>query len=104
MGRRTHLRHSLEPVMYTIFKYQLDPSEEGQTITAPAPANPIHVGLDAGGIPCIWLEVEEDSDTSYDVRVYVVGTGTEIPVMAGEYVGTFIQGLFVWHIYVHKEL
>ncbi len=44
-----------------------------------------------------WAEV--DTDNFYETRYFdVIGTGWEVPEGL-PYVGTYLQGEFVWHIY-----
>ncbi len=48
--------------------------------------------------PCIWVEVDPEATTeARGFRVY--GTGHEIPDEGVEYVGTYQDGAFVWHVY-----
>ena len=85
--------------MRTIYKYPIEITDE-QTITMPECAEIIHVGLDPQGTPCIWAEViTERSLRPYDV--IVAGTGHPLPAGArNNHVGSFVQGSFVWHVFV----
>lgn len=83
--------------MRTIYKYPLAVTSK-QTIQVPVRSIPRHVGLDPDGVPCLWLQVLADNDTT-DLVVYIVGTGRPIPTEATRFLGTFVQGLFVWHVY-----
>ena len=84
--------------MKTIYKYPIQITDK-QDVGMPECANVIHVGLDPQGTPCIWAEVvTERSLRIYEV--FVVGTGNPIPSVAKNHLGSFVQGPFVWHVYV----
>lgn len=62
---------------------------------------PRAVGLDPRGEPSLWAEVNP-AYASKPVAVLVIGTGLEIPKAPKanwQYVGTFKQGPYVWHVY-----
>lgn len=82
--------------MNTIYKYRIAITDHQHL--AMKPGRIIHVGLDAQGVPCVWAEV---FSTMPDIlrSIYVVGTGHSKPEEAREHVGSFIQGMFVWHVY-----
>ena len=48
------------------------------------------------GVPTLWAEVNPSNQTEY-VRFRIVGTGHLLPL--GQYLGTFQQPPFVWHLY-----
>lgn len=89
--------------MKTIHKYPLTGGT--QIIQAPLLAKPLYVGLDPIGTPCVWALV----DTSMPLAgmiVLLTGTGSPLPEGAAEiddldkkYVGTILQGLYVWHVF-----
>lgn len=84
--------------MNTIYKYPIQITDE-QEIRIPYDYEVIHAGLDPSGEPCIWVKVDTDfSDTR--LSVFVVGTGNPIPSDASKYVGSFIKGPFVWHVFI----
>ena len=56
------------------------------------------VGLDPHGKPCIWAESSPKEELSKRT-IYVVGTGQPIPEEAEYYLGSFVQGPYVWHVY-----
>jgi hypothetical protein len=84
--------------MTTIYKYPIEITDE-QEIPMPFGAEIRHVGLDPEGSPCVWAEVE-NTNTPEPVRLFIVGTGRRMPDEAANHVGTFIQGPFVWHVFV----
>lgn len=68
-----------------------------QTISVRASAQFIHAGLDPQGLPCVWAKVNtKDVDIFRDI--ILCGTGTDL-LQHGEHIGTFNQGLFVWHVF-----
>lgn len=58
----------------------------------------LHIGPDPTGRICMWAEVDDEKPTE-DVRVHVVGSGLNLPAHRGNYLGTFVSGRFVWHVY-----
>lgn len=95
--------------MKVIYKFPLSIARENFEIASlPEYAPIIHVGLDTGAQPCLWAEVFtewveaiEKYETEKSARkrrtFSICGTGRPCPV--GEHVGSFVQGLFVWHLY-----
>lgn len=79
--------------MKKVFKYQLswyDPS--GHAIKGRA----LSVGVQ-GGTPMLWAEYD-DAQPSRVAVFYIFGTGASIP-STYNYVGTFFDAPFVWHVY-----
>jgi hypothetical protein len=83
-----------------IYKYPIDTCLQVQTINLPWNSILLHVGLDPTGRPCIWAQVDVDNPKKKELQVQVVGTGWDTPNNDWDYLGTFLQGDFVWHIYV----
>lgn len=46
----------------------------------------------------VWAEVDPDQPTETRI-LYVVGTGNPMPEHPKQYLGTAIDGRFVWHVY-----
>lgn len=90
--------------MRTIYKYPLEITDE-QVIKISLfkyiCESIVRVDLDPLGQPCIWCEVETTSKP-LPVIIFIVGTGNPIPDEA-KHIGSFIQGPFVWHVYLLKE-
>lgn len=83
--------------MSRIFKYPFKLKNE-QAIELPDGATVLHVGLDPVGQPCLWAEVNPAA--AMKVRaLFVLGTGFEIPPGARVFIGTFISGPLVWHVF-----
>jgi hypothetical protein len=81
--------------MKTIHKFPLLFQQEQQIQIQPN-AKPLAVQMQ-NGIPCLWAEVEAGEDP-VTTTVRVLGTG--FPVYERwEYMGTVIDGEFVWHFY-----
>ncbi len=66
----------------------------------------VHVGLDPGGQPSIWFEVDSDAPmTTLDVEVYGTGQPFNAQDSEGKYLdwhgnslGSIVHGVFVWHV------
>jgi hypothetical protein len=84
--------------MKTIYKYPIKITDE-QEIQMPAHANVLHVGLDPQGTPCLWAMVDTAKPME-PVSVLVVGTGNPMPFEPLRHVGSFVQGPFVWHVFL----
>lgn len=80
-----------------IYKYPL-----GGPITSidmPRGAEIIHVGDDPSGHVCVWARFASDNEAITEKRVVrIVGTGDEHGADL-RYIGTFVQGPFVWHAF-----
>ena len=84
--------------MKTIYKYSIKVTDK-QEIQIPCNAKIIHVGLDPQGVPCLWAEVDTTAPMK-PVSVFIVGTGNPMPHVAHTHFGSFIQGPFMWHVYL----
>lgn len=84
--------------MKTIYKYPIAITRF-QSIYVQPKAKPVHVGLDPQGQPCIWCEAETAANERELLDIFVIGTGHELSCEARNHIGSFVQGLFVWHIY-----
>ena len=81
-----------------VYKYNLK-IDEHQVI--PMQLNKIlSVGLDAKGIPCIWVEVDLASQM-LDINIYLVYTGEEIHSEMHTYIGTFEYNDLIYHVYTN---
>lgn len=91
-----------------IYKYALAITAGVQFLPVGGRFYPLHVGLDPGGDPTLWgltdTEAPPPNHESGMTRVFVVGTGDEAPPAEGPYaptyVGTFVDGSFVWHVFI----
>jgi hypothetical protein len=85
--------------MRTVYKFRLENLTSGPPvdIVMPKGARILTLQLQGGG-PCIWVLV--DPDAPPETRTFhVLATGQEIEGSLGEYVGTYQQGFFVWHVF-----
>lgn len=79
-----------------IYKYPIDITSQ-QFIEMPKGAKLLHVALDGWGKPCIWAQVDTDQP-KVKRMFFIYGTGA--PMRHHEnYVGTFVEGKFVWHVF-----
>ena len=85
--------------MRTVWKYEL----EMDLTTLPPLCNPdvLYIDHDPSGSPCAWVEHEPDQKPNTRVRIRMVGTGHTIQHDDGTYVGSLMQGPFVWHFYAN---
>lgn len=83
-----------------IWKYNVRVSDNTQILTMPAPARVLHVGCQQPGVVAVWAEVTPGSSTEVSRAFHVHGTGHGV---RGVYVGTALDGEFVWHLYAEDE-
>lgn len=81
-----------------IYKYPFK-IEDAPQVELPCGHQILHVGLDPGGKPCLWALVSPDANTRM-VQLYIVPTGGEEPAQASKHLGSFVQGPFVWHVFL----
>lgn len=89
-----------------IFKYELPIDDEWHQLVMPLPARVYHVAVNHMAVTAatqssvyLWAEVSP-SGKKRGARLFrVFGTGQDIPEGA-VYVGTTLDGPFVWHVYV----
>jgi hypothetical protein len=82
--------------MKTIFKYRIQVTGT-QIIKMPIEWRPLHVGIDPKGDFCLWALVDTDN-LEIDQEIYVHGTGHNVGTDE-EYIGSDVQGHFVWHVF-----
>ena len=83
--------------MKQIWKWPLELTRD-QTIAAPAGTRLLAVG-DQGGRLMVWGEVVVDHADRVRIDLAIYGTGHALPDNPGRYLGTVLQGAFVWHVY-----
>lgn len=91
--------------MTVVFKYAFKITKV-QTLKLPVGYKILKIGYQ-NGQPMLWAEVHPDPIGMTELRLLVVGTGSEIP-MGGEYreyIDTLIDDVhgFVWHVYKAKD-
>lgn len=84
--------------MKTVYKFPLSITTK-QFITVKTGSIPLHVGLDPSGVPCIWVKCNTETPTSEGLEIRIIGTGHEIPYDAQIHIGSFVQGVYVWHVF-----
>lgn len=83
--------------MMRMFKYTVFVGDGDINVEMPKDAVIRHIGHQNQLEICIWAEVVNTQATSLRTfRVY--GTGHEV-AHGGDYLGTVIDGQFVWHLY-----
>ena len=80
--------------MKTIYKYPAY-----LNVAMPIGARIIRVGQQEGSA-YIWAIVDPNADTE-PRNFFVAGTGAGLPD-SSEYIGTFEEGVFVWHVFEQK--
>jgi hypothetical protein len=73
-------------------------------VEVPAGAEFLYVGLDQkSGEICVWALVSIDPNhVKEEVRIYLAGTGEELPFRIQKYIGTATDGIFFWHVFEIK--
>lgn len=92
-------------VVKTIWKSVIRPNSvnsEVFEIRVPAKrgARAVSVGLQDGKI-CVWYEVRPLNEDQ-DLVLYSVGTGFGKVPDSARFIGTVIEGSYVWHIYAER--
>lgn len=64
----------------------------------PYGARPLKAGIDPMGQRCVWCMVE-DSFKASPMEFLLIATGQALPKDSGVYLGTIIEGSFVWHVF-----
>lgn len=83
--------------MKKIFKYQLTPSPGTQTTYMPTSAQILHVNMQDGMIT-FWSIFDDSSNSTYRTfKVYA--TGEPIFTDKQMYLGTVMDGSYVWHVF-----
>lgn len=94
--------------MRTIWKYELPSplplNNVSQWLTVPASFRPLSAGV-AQNILSLWGEVQAEDDKTKELSVFIQGTGSDLRHIEKEqFVGTVVDGHYVWHIYVGDAL
>ena len=80
--------------MKVIWKYDIS----GERIQVPVWSKVLCVQLQ-NGMPQIWMLVDED-EKEFETRTFVIiGTGQHFYTDDLNYICTYQQGIFVWHIF-----
>jgi len=65
------------------------------------PAKFLHVAVKDDS-PWVWIQHCPDSSVKVNAEIKIIGTGEEIPE-GFEFLGTWLDGVFVWHAYAKAE-
>lgn len=83
---------------HAIHKFFID-----DIVRMPQGAELLSVGLDPQGRQCVWAKVDQQAPmVSRRIRIY--GTGHECNMPTSKFIGTFVEGPFVWHVFDIGEL
>lgn len=82
-----------------IYKHPVEHLSKPLLIPCTSRAQVVLVALQ-GGLPHIWIDDDWHPDANRNNRVFiVVGTGHPIPD-GSVHCGSYLQGVFVWHVYL----
>ena len=82
----------------TVWKHKL--RHGVTTIPLPFDSKVVLVGPDPQRTPCAWIEVNGLQQVE-EHEILVYGTGFAMPGNV-KHVGSFIDGMFVWHVYMRR--
>lgn len=86
--------------MTTIYKYPIEITQR-QQVDLPAGAKILTADLDPAGTPCIWAQVNPAVTEREKRMIWILGTAHQLSDLDGiNYLNTFRQGPFVWHVFV----
>ena len=86
--------------MKRIWKYNLPIKDVRGDFSIPKNSKIIHVACQKPHIVSFWAEVDDDNETELR-HLVVFGTGETIS-RNNKYIGTALDGLYVWHLYENK--
>jgi len=82
-----------------IWKYQLTPSPGTAEVAIEMPAGAMVLTVQTqAGQPCLWALVNEEQPL-ITRRFVIVGTGHPVPDGIGDYIGTWQNSPFVFHLF-----
>jgi len=86
-------------VTQSIYKYPIS-AQMDLTIQMPVDARVVHVGRDHSQQPCLWVLLTPGPATQ-SRKFGIYGTGGQVPDH-WEYVGTYADLPYVWHVFEEK--
>lgn len=89
------------PERIIVGKFESNRTEGKLLFRIPEACRILHVDVKDGKW-CLWAEIDpvgEDMQTFVDVRLELIGTGDAVPE-DGDWLKTYIEGPFVWHLYL----
>lgn len=88
-------------MIHEIWKYPIPVRNDVHAIQVPHGAK-FRSAVMQNGVLVLYAEVNPDAP-AYPHAVTVAGTGVAFdPLLAGEYIGTVQEEIFVWHVYVRE--
>jgi hypothetical protein len=88
----------------TIWKYKLQETANIQQFDIPFPATVCHVGIDADGLLCVWVEIKDtDSVHVRQWQLRIHGTGSAIEP-DDSFLASVRQGSYIWHVFIVKVI
>lgn len=86
----------------TVWKFPLEVlATYTQKISIPRDYRILHVGIDPEGRICLWAAIDHTAPKR-DVEIRIAGTGEWLS-RVGSYIGTVVDGPFVWHVFTGPE-
>lgn len=73
------------------------------TVRVPFRARPLHVAEQGESDLAIWWDVLPNAPLE-PRKVFVIGTGWAVDTAGCAYLGTIIDGSFVWHVFVEATV
>jgi len=87
--------------MQTIYKYELVNVPGRQTLRLTEGAKILCIQIQSG-TACVWVQLDTDAQP-WEFTIRIVGTGHNLQKVKGyEYVGTFQDPPYVWHVYAKE--
>jgi len=83
--------------MKRIYKYLIGVGAT-QTVYTYKNAVVLHAGLDPHGRLAVWMLVNTKNPMT-EITFNVYGTGLDLPQPEGNYVGSILDGEYIWHVF-----
>lgn len=65
-------------------------------------AEVLSCGFDPNGTICIWVKVDPTAPAA-NIIVDCIGTGWDMPDDEAKFIGTFVDGPYIWHVFWRNE-
>jgi hypothetical protein len=75
--------------------------DSGDMVTLPIDAKVLSTGMQPDGL-YVWALVDTSGKYHRDVKFFIIPTGHTPPSEDTDFVGTILDGFYVWHIFVEK--
>lgn len=87
--------------MTKIYKYPFDINSNTLYLMLPEGARILYMGLDPKETPCAWALVNPEAPL-VEQQFKIYGTGQPVDSDPDDYRWTFLQGPFVWHVFIKR--